>query len=129
MDCLACGPTTSSASNEHVFANWMLKEFEPDASMPLYRQFELLGRAALDGCAEHRERGVILALQHGSKHRMGVAHRPRLYIEAAFRRRLWLQSRFAIIFSSQTDRGGDRLSPAIEGGEPRRLFPFCGARP
>src|SRR5215469_7513621 len=40
--------------------------------------------AALDGFAEHRQRRVILALQHGSKHRMRVAHRLRLYIEAAF---------------------------------------------
>jgi len=35
----------------------------------------LLGRAALDGFAEHRQRRVILAFQHGSKHRMRVVHR------------------------------------------------------
>src|SRR5215469_2467677 len=44
----------------------------------------LLRRAALDGFAEHRQRRVILALQDGSKHRMRVAHRLRLYSEAAF---------------------------------------------
>ena len=44
----------------------------------------LLRRAALDSFAEHRQRRVILALQHGSKHWMRVAHRLRLYIEAAF---------------------------------------------
>jgi len=40
MDCLACGPTASRASNEHVFSKWPLKEFEPDASMPLYRRLD-----------------------------------------------------------------------------------------
>src|SRR5579862_4524764 len=35
----------------------------------------LLGRAALDGFAEHRQRRMILAFQHGSKHRMRVVHR------------------------------------------------------
>src|SRR5689334_6978730 len=44
----------------------------------------LLRRAALDGFVKHRKRRVILPLQHGSKHRMHVAHRLRLYIEAAF---------------------------------------------
>src|SRR5689334_2080166 len=44
----------------------------------------LLRRAALYGFAEHRQRRVILALQYGSKHQMRVAHRLRLYIEAAF---------------------------------------------
>ena len=42
----------------------------------------LLRRAALDGFAEHRQRRVILALQHGSEFLMRVAHRLRLYIEA-----------------------------------------------
>jgi hypothetical protein len=40
MDCLACGPTASRPSNEHVFSKWLLKEFEPDASMPLYRRLD-----------------------------------------------------------------------------------------
>src|SRR5580700_1651436 len=40
VNCVACGPTISSASNEHVFSKWLLKEFEPNASMPLYRQFD-----------------------------------------------------------------------------------------
>jgi len=35
----------------------------------------LLRRAALDGFAEHRQRRVILAFQHGSQHRMRVGHR------------------------------------------------------
>ena len=36
----------------------------------------LLGRAALEcGFTEHRQRRVILAFQHGSKHRMRVVHR------------------------------------------------------
>src|SRR5580704_9452395 len=35
----------------------------------------LLGRAAQDGFAEHRQRRVVLAFQHGSKHRMRVVHR------------------------------------------------------
>ena len=34
----------------------------------------LLGRAALEGFAEHRQRRVILAFQNGSKHRMRVVH-------------------------------------------------------
>ncbi len=35
----------------------------------------LLRRAALDGFAEHRQRRVILAFQHSSKHRMRMVHR------------------------------------------------------
>src|ERR1700683_4987662 len=38
MDCLACGPTSSPATREHVFARWLLKEFGPDTSMALFRQ-------------------------------------------------------------------------------------------
>jgi hypothetical protein len=37
MDCLACGITPSPASREHVFSAWLLKEFDPNASMALYR--------------------------------------------------------------------------------------------
>lgn len=36
MDCLACGPTSSAVSREHVFAQWLLKEFGPDTSMALF---------------------------------------------------------------------------------------------
>jgi hypothetical protein len=44
---------------------------------------------------------VILALQHGSKHRIRVAHRLRLYIEAApSQAHVPLRSRIAIIGST-----------------------------
>jgi hypothetical protein len=38
MDCLACGNTSASASREHVFSKWLLKEFGPDASLALFRR-------------------------------------------------------------------------------------------
>ncbi len=38
MDCIGCGPTTSRPSGEHIFSKWLLKEFDPNASMPLLRQ-------------------------------------------------------------------------------------------
>jgi hypothetical protein len=38
MDCLACGPTSSPASREHVFSDWLLREFDPEISMALYRR-------------------------------------------------------------------------------------------
>src|ERR1017187_3798151 len=37
MDCLACGITSSPASREHVFSNWLLREFDPEVSMSLFR--------------------------------------------------------------------------------------------
>jgi len=38
MNCLACGPTSNSASKEHVFSKWLLKELELlDAPIALYR--------------------------------------------------------------------------------------------
>src|SRR6266536_1822202 len=39
MECLACGPTTATPSGEHIFASWLLKEFDPDISMSLFRRF------------------------------------------------------------------------------------------
>jgi hypothetical protein len=43
MDCLACGPTSSPASREHVFSDWLLQEFGPDVSIALFR---MLGRGS-----------------------------------------------------------------------------------
>jgi len=37
MDCLACGITSSPASREHVFSDWLLQEFDPNVSMGLFR--------------------------------------------------------------------------------------------
>jgi hypothetical protein len=37
MDCLACGITSSRASREHVFSDWLLQEFDPEVSMSLFR--------------------------------------------------------------------------------------------
>src|ERR1035441_2451011 len=53
MNCLACGPTTSPASREHVFSRWLLAEFSPDISMALFR---LLG----DGAREQRRSEIKL---------------------------------------------------------------------
>ena len=39
MDCLACGLTSSPASREHVFSDWLLREFDPEISMALYRRY------------------------------------------------------------------------------------------
>jgi hypothetical protein len=38
MDCLACGITSSPASREHVFSDWLLREFGPDTSIALFRR-------------------------------------------------------------------------------------------
>jgi hypothetical protein len=38
MDCLACGQTSSPASREHVFAQWLLKELG-SPSMSFYRRY------------------------------------------------------------------------------------------
>jgi hypothetical protein len=37
MDCLACGITSSLVSREHVFSDWLLREFDPEVSMSLFR--------------------------------------------------------------------------------------------
>jgi len=37
LDCLACGPTSSPASREHVFASWLLKESGQNAGIDLFR--------------------------------------------------------------------------------------------
>jgi len=37
VNCLACGPTEAPASREHVFAAWLLREFDPDIAMALFR--------------------------------------------------------------------------------------------
>lgn len=53
MDCLACGPTSSPATREHVFAQWLLRELD-SPSMSFYRRHG-------DGSTEPHRQPINLA--------------------------------------------------------------------